>query len=175
MREFRLAWALCLVATLIAGIHLHPLGRFDRLQAQVGEMHHQLNELHNTVDAMAAELGQMRQETKRLQLVLSGAERFEVTAYAPLDPNAIAGMCFEGDPNVTASGERPIPGVTAAAGRAIPFGTRIWVEGEGVRIVNDRGGMIHDRAIDLVKATRGEALRFGRQWRRVAILGREED
>ena len=92
----------------------------------------------------------------------------EVTAYAPLDPAAVEGMCYSGDPAVTASGEAPVPGETVAA--ALPFGTVLWIEGIGIRRVNDRGGRIRDDCIDLVMATREEALKFGRQKRRVVVL-----
>lgn len=91
-----------------------------------------------------------------------------VTAYAPLDPAAVEGMCYSGDPTVTASGEAPVPGETVAA--ALPFGTVLWIEGIGIRRVNDRGGRIRDDCIDLVMATREEALKFGRQKRRVVVL-----
>ena len=32
----------------------------------------------------------------------------EATAYAPIDPQAVEGMCYSGDPWVTASGFAPI-------------------------------------------------------------------
>ncbi len=93
-----------------------------------------------------------------------------VTAYAPGDPGAIEGMCYEGDPNVTANGGRPVPGETVAAGPGVPFGALVWVEGVGVREVNDRGGRIGDRDLDLVMASRGEAFAWGVQERRALVL-----
>ena len=56
-----------------------------------------------------------------------------VTAYAPLDPAAVEGMCYSGDPTVTASGEAPVPGATVAA--AQPFRTLLNIEGIGLRRV----------------------------------------
>lgn len=90
-----------------------------------------------------------------------------VTAYAPLDPAAVEGMCYSGDPTVTASGEAPVPGETVAA--ALPFGTLLYIEGVGLRRVNDRG--VPSGCIDVVTETRSQALKLGRSRRRVLILG----
>ena len=87
----------------------------------------------------------------------------EVTGYAPLDPDAVEGMCYSGDPNITASGEQSQPGISIAAGPGVPFGTEMYVPGYGVGVVHDRGGMITDKHIDLMFATRGQALNWGRQ------------
>lgn len=45
--------------------------------------------------------------------------------------------------NVTASGRKPRVGRTIAAGRQWPFGTVVWIEGLGRRVVDDRGGAVH--------------------------------
>ena len=91
-----------------------------------------------------------------------------VTAYAPLDPAAVEGMCYSGDPTVTASGEAPIPGETVAA--ALPFGTLLYIEGIGLRRVNDRG--VGPGRVDVVTETRAQAFEIGRSRRRVIILSR---
>jgi 3D (Asp-Asp-Asp) domain-containing protein len=90
-----------------------------------------------------------------------------VTAYAPLDPAAVEGMCYSGDPAVTASGEAPVPGETVAA--SLPFGTLLYIEGIGLRRVNDRG--VPSGCIDVVTETRAQALEIGRSRRRVIMLG----
>ena len=87
----------------------------------------------------------------------------EATGYAPLDPQAVEGVCYSGDPTVTASGEPSQPGISIAAGPGVPFGTEMYVPGYGVGVVHDRGGMISDKHIDLMFATRGQALNWGRQ------------
>lgn len=92
---------------------------------------------------------------------------WEATSYAPLDPRAIPGMCYAGDPRVTASGAEVIPYWTAAAGQSIPYGTLVRVRGAGFRKVTDRGSRIRDRYIDLAVATREEALCWGRRQVRV--------
>lgn len=90
-------------------------------------------------------------------------EIWEATGYAPLDPDAVNGICYAGDPNITASGQPVYPGVTVAAGPDIPFGTWLWIEGFGWRRVDDRGGKIKNGRVDICFISRQEALKFGRQ------------
>ncbi|MEW5785265.1 MAG: 3D domain-containing protein [Bacillota bacterium] len=102
------------------------------------------------------------------------SEQYEVqlmniTMYAPLSTNAVKGLDFSGDPSLTASGEKVVPGETAAAGPNIPFGTKIYVEGLGWRTVNDRGGAIGPNDIDLAVSTIEESIKFGKQQRLVIL------
>jgi len=62
---------------------------------------------------------------------------------------------------ITASGERATAGVTVAASSSIPFGTRVWIEGYGERIVQDRGGAIGVNRLDVYVNTHQEALDHG--------------
>lgn len=57
---------------------------------------------------------ELEKDVKELKVLLdifaeAEVKEFRVTAYAPLDPNAIEGVCYSGDPNVTASGAPPVP------------------------------------------------------------------
>lgn len=69
----------------------------------------------------------------------------------------------------TASGKWPEPGMVATMSRSIPFGTRVQIEGLGTYTVEDRIG--HGSEFDIFTHSCGEADRFGRQHRRVTILG----
>ncbi len=93
----------------------------------------------------------------------------EITGYAPLDPSAVEGMCYSGDPNITASGEQVVPGLTAATHPSIPFGTKIIVPGYGAYVAHDWGGAITRGKLDLAFRTKAEALAFGRQSMLVAV------
>jgi 3D (Asp-Asp-Asp) domain-containing protein len=95
-------------------------------------------------------------------------ELWESTAYAPLDSRAVEGMCYSGDPSITASGAEVVPGITAAAGPGVEYGTRAYVMGDGPRIIQDRGGRIENGSIDLAMKTHEEALAWGR--RRVPVV-----
>ena len=115
---------------------------------------------------------QLQKDIAEIKEILTGAREAEMalTAYAPLDPRAVEGVCYSGDPTITASGERVEPGVTIAAGRNIPFGTRVWIEGHGMGVVQDRGGRIGSNNLDLAVWTRAEAYQIGRQQARVLIF-----
>jgi len=100
---------------------------------------------------------------------LSKTIEMVATGYAPLDPKAIKGMCYSGDPTVTASGKRTTPGITIAAPKHIPFGTWVHLQGIGWRRVDDRGKRITGNKIDICFHTRQEALRWGRRKVKVHI------
>lgn len=106
----------------------------------------------------------MARESKQYQVQL-----MDITMYAPLGAGAISGLDFTGDPSLSYSGEKVVPGKTAAAGPNVPIGTEIYVEGLGWRRVNDRGGGVGPNHIDLAVATKEEAIKFGLQRRLVII------
>jgi len=112
--------------------------------------------------------------TDALNLVDFEIHTWEATAYAPLDPDAVEGLCYAGDPNITASGMPIEPGISVAAGPSVPFGTWIWIEGFGWRRVDDRGGAIRDGRVDICMITREDAIRFGRRQVTVIIPKWEE-
>jgi len=119
------------------------------------------------VAALQAEIEELTMSVENLMAAVEPMD-FEIctwtaTAYAPLDPEAVAGVCYSGDPNITASGREIRPGITVAAGPSIPFGTWIWIEGFGWRCVEDRGSAIKDGHVDIAMISRQNALDFGRQ------------
>lgn len=97
----------------------------------------------------------------------------EATGYAPLDPRAVKGICYSGNRHITASGARTKPGVTVAAPKHIPFGTKVFIPGHGLRVVEDRGGAIKAGKLDICFVRRVDALRFGR--RNIEIIVFEEE
>ena len=130
-----------------------------------------------SLQELKAKIEKLEEENKRLLDRLESfldefsIAEFTVTAYAPLDSQAVEGMCYSGNPNITASGARVEPGKTVAAGPSLPFGTNLYIAGYGRRIVEDRGGAITDGRLDLAVQTREEALRFGRQEIKVIYEG----
>jgi 3D (Asp-Asp-Asp) domain-containing protein len=86
---------------------------------------------------------------------------FTCTAYAPLDPKAKKGMDYSGNPSVTASGTLFNHHFTIAAPSYIPFGSWVYIETVGWRRVDDRGGKIKRRRLDIGMRTRKEAKQFG--------------
>lgn len=57
--------------------------------------------------------------------------------------------CGKSD-GITASGTQATVGRTCAAPAAFAFGTRLWIEGIGERIVEDRGGAINGNRLDVL-------------------------
>lgn len=76
--------------------------------------------------------------------------RYKVTGYDTCS------RCCGNSNGVTASGEIATVGRTCAAGRELPFGTRIWIDGLGERVVEDRGGAVNGGHIDVLCADHPE-------------------
>jgi 3D (Asp-Asp-Asp) domain-containing protein len=62
----------------------------------------------------------------------------------------ICPSCCGNTKGITASGTTATVGRTCAAPKDIPFGTRLWIEGIGERIVEDRGGAVHGKKLDIL-------------------------
>ncbi len=104
-----------------------------------------------------------KEETKKIWVRL--------TAYAPLDPNATEGMCFSGDPRITASGSNAREGIVAA--NFLPFGTEIRIPslyGKKVFVVEDRMGASFVNTVDILVSSRQEAFNFGSQKAFIEII-----
>lgn len=91
-------------------------------------------------------------------------ESYIITAYCPC-----VECCGKTD-GITASGEKATQGITVAMNKSIPFGTKIYIDGVGERIVQDRGGAIKGNKIDLYFDSHKKALEFGRKTKQVTIL-----
>ncbi len=147
--------------------------QLDALEERVEE----LQTIHETNKEQEKMIEELRQENRELYRRILELEEWidqwnisyaDMTKYAPLHPDAIEGMCYAGDPNITASGARVEIGRTIAAGPSVPFGTLVLVEGYGIFEVQDRGGLIYDGRLDMAVASRSGAFRYGRQEVKVA-------
>ncbi len=101
----------------------------------------------------------------------------EVTGYALLDPEAVEGWDYAGNPEVTASGGKVIIGKTAAGPPDVEFGKVFYLpQRKEYRAVNDRGSRVdHNKTgepqFDLAVETKEEALAIGRS-RELVVLQR---
>ncbi len=91
----------------------------DLLQERLNQIEHSIEEMLERLQEEPEpetdhELEELK-ERMREWLDTWEVEMGTVTNYAPLDPNAIEGMCFEGDPTVTASGHATTIGESVAA------------------------------------------------------------
>lgn len=95
-------------------------------------------------------------------------ETFIISAYCKENYPHI---CNDGDSTYTATGTIVTAGRTIAIDpNYIPYGTRIEIEGVGIRIAEDCGGAIKGNRIDLLFETHQQALEWGIQEREVKIL-----
>ena len=62
----------------------------------------------------------------------------------------LCARCCGNTRGLTASGEKAEVGVTCAGPKSLPFGTRIWIDGIGERVVQDRGGAVTGQHIDVL-------------------------
>jgi len=97
-----------------------------------------------------------------VSLFLAGcatASAATVTAYCP------CAICcgVMGGTGLTASGKQARQGVTVAASRSIPMGTRLRIEGVGVRVVQDRLAPRYDDRVDVFFTRHEDAVRFGKK------------
>ena len=103
-----------------------------------------------------------------LLLLLAGcatASAATVTAYC-----ACTKCCgVMGGTGITASGKQARQGVTVAASRSIPLGTRVHIEGLGVRVVQDRLARRFDSRVDVFFAKHADAVKFGKKTLNVRI------
>lgn len=81
---------------------------------------------------------------------------YAVTAYC-----ACVKCCGKWSGGPTASGVMPVEGVTVAGPRRIPFGTVVFVEGVGKRVVQDRLARRYDDRFDVYFEKHEDALKFG--------------
>ena len=103
-------------------------------------------------------------ENTEIEEVQPIVEEYVITAYCHC-----VKCCGKSD-GITASGEKAIEGITVAMDKSIPLGTKIYIDGVGERIVQDRGGAIKGNRIDLYFDSHLKALNFGRQTKEVTIL-----
>lgn len=78
---------------------------------------------------------------------------------------------YHSPPQRTARGKLPAVGRTVAVDpKVIPLGTRLYIEGVGVRIAEDTGKKIRGKKLDLYLSSMGACTRFGVRARNVYIL-----
>jgi len=71
---------------------------------------------------------------------------------------------------ITASGTTVQENKTAACPKSMEFGTKLYIEGLGYRVCEDRGGAIKDFRLDIYVESLEEALQLGRQTLLVKVL-----
>lgn len=152
----------------------------------VNIMEQQNSTYQQQIDTLTAEISTLRQEVERIDKPDRGGEErgerrmMEVTAY---DLSYQSCGKYPDHPlyGITASGAYVKEWYTVAAGKSIPFGTKIYIPyfadkpNGGIFTVQDRGGGIGDDQIDVYMADYDDCMEFGRRELEVYILGEEEE
>lgn len=120
-------------------MHYETIIKLDQLQKEVNELDKQIDEF----------------------IQKWNIEIFEGTAYAPFDNES--GICADGDPGSTALGYVPGHGYYAVDFDVIPPHSEMWVQGEGLGVAADTGGLIKDRRVDIYRESYRKAMNYGRQ------------
>lgn len=114
-------------------------------------------------------VSQSKPVTNEKTNTVSGGQTFNVTFYS-------AGVESTGkspghkDYGRTASGTMVATGRTIACPPQYKFGTKINIEGIGVRVCEDRGGAIQGNHLDVYVATQSEAMRLGRKFLKGTVI-----
>lgn len=148
----------------------------EALQQELARLESQLAEVEQQLLASQQEIQNARQETEDIlseRVMMNDSVGFDyvgdyyLTAYCC---EAYPHIC--GGNGVTASGTVPTPGRTIAADWSLhPAGTWLYIEGVGLRRVEDTGSAIKGQKIDVAIDTHANALRWGGQgYRRVWVL-----
>ncbi len=142
----------------------------EQLQADLDAVEKKLKKANKATKAAKAEtenvLAQQVMMTDSVGFTYVGD--FYLTAYCC---EAYPHIC--GGNGVTASGTAPTPERTIAADWGVlPAGTWVFIEGVGLRRVEDTGGAIKGQKIDVAIDTHANALAWGGQgYHRVWVLG----
>ena len=145
--------------TMERDIYASKSSNWERM---AGERDETIDQLQTEVDKLTAELN------AQTDLTLTYAGAFSCTAYCSEE---YAHICGEGH-GITSSGAKVQPGVTVAADISVlPYGTVVYIEGVGLRVVQDTGGAVKGNKLDVAVNTHAEALSWsGWGSRRVWII-----
>jgi 3D (Asp-Asp-Asp) domain-containing protein len=160
----------CIVTSAVCGQRVDELtmerdiyaSKSSNWERMAGERDETIDQLQTEVDKLTAELN------AQTDLTLTYAGAFSCTAYCAEE---YAHICGEGH-GITSSGAKVQPGVTVAADISIlPYGTVVYIENVGLRVVQDTGSAVKGNKLDVCVNTHEEALSWsGYGSRRVWII-----
>ena len=120
---------------------------------------------------ISSEIGGLKAENKILseQLKATQMERqvLKLTAYSTDDISINVPKWRD---NKTATNKSVKRGMVAADWTIFPPGTKLYIPGYGMAVVEDRGGAVKGKHIDLFMETRKEALKWGVKHKEVIVI-----
>ena len=137
----------------------------DKLQDEIDRAS-ELNESLSDASIMLEKANAMIDELKSDEYKLVYMGDFKITYYCDERRDHICG-----GNGVTASGKKTNVGVTAAADWSVlPKGSKVYIEGIGWREIQDVGGGVDGKHIDVLVKTHKEALNLGTDHEGVWLL-----
>lgn len=140
------------------------------LEAVNEELSRTIDDQSKIIDAKSSEIYMLQQQLEKSQVdsELPSVE-FEITAYTAGYEST---QKKKGDKGygITASGTYVKEGRTIACPPSLEFGTKLNIEGIGLRVCEDRGGAIKEGHLDLYMDSLSAAIEFGRKTLSVEIL-----
>lgn len=103
---------------------------------------------------------------RKQEPILEEIGTYKLTFYCPCY------SCSEGWGHQTSSGATCQEGVTVACG-ILPPGTEIYIEGYGRRVVQDTGGSVRGKHIDIFMESHSECLIHGEKYAKVYLIKRK--
>lgn len=159
-------------------LYLKQLDEIDKLKTENGILSTSLEQCQETVYKLCQENDTLKAKIDELH-----QNKTEILEYEYIGEYTITAYCCEKYPHIcgngsgnTASGQPIQAGVTVAVGdtHKFPYGTVIYIEDVGVRIVQDTGNLASNQ-IDIAVDTHQNALEFkGQGKHKVYILEVEE-
>ena len=132
----------------------------------IEEMQETIESYEDIIANLQAELNEAQSELDTAQsadieiregLKLTYVGDFKTTAYCV---EKYKHICGEGK-GITSSGAKAIPGVTVAADTSVfPYGTVLYIEDVGIRVVQDTGSAIKKHKLDIAVDTHANALKW---------------
>lgn len=175
IRNYIIVFSVVIVAFILCMLCMHYQCKSieQKYQTEVEET----ARLNKAINAISTELNGVQHELDKANATIADLSNeeykfvylgnFKITHYCT---EQFEHICGTGD-NRTATGAIVTPGTTIAVDpSAIPYGTKVYINGYGFRSAQDCGGAVKGRHIDVAVSTHDEAMKLGTIYKDIWIL-----
>lgn len=154
---------------ILEKLHKSETDDIKILRDQNAKVNSELSNVKKENETLKKENKTIKKDLATLQQRLSNMKYFEVTAYTSGYEST---QKHEGNVGygLTASGTYVKEGRTIACPPSLKFGTKLNIEGIGLRVCEDRGQAITKDKLDLYISNLSEAIKFGRRTLLVEVM-----
>jgi 3D (Asp-Asp-Asp) domain-containing protein len=147
--------ALIFLLVLSMGLNIFSIltiAKIDRTHAEIVEgraniFEHKINSLDKLLEATGGKIKSLDNHLTEFEAMFE-VFTVETTGYAPFDNKS--GICNNGDPFHTSTGERPGPEIVAVDPCVFPYGTKMYIPGYGIKKAGDTGGKLRERTWEVL-------------------------